>query len=69
MEQLNTIFQSLNKEVKYAITVSLLEIQSDKDKDLENKIEIAKYVFNVKLAQKEAISKEKEIADEKQKIM
>ncbi len=69
MEQLNTIFQSLNKEVKDADTVSLLEVKSDEDKDLENKIEIVKYVFNVKLAQKEAISKQKEIADEKQKIM
>lgn len=66
--QLNTIYQLLNETVKVK-EVTLLNKETSEDKDLLNKIEIVKYIFNKKVEKENAILQEKEISAKKQKIL
>lgn len=66
---LDSIYKSLNKEVKQSQEESLLETKSKADITLANKIEIIKHIVSVK--QQEVTNRllEKERKEKKQRIM
>lgn len=66
---LDSIYKSLNKEVKQSQEESLLETKSKADVTLANKIEIIKHIVSVK--QQEVTNRllEKERKEKKQRIM
>lgn len=69
LEGLDTIFKNLNKRVKQNKEESLLETKSAEDEQLDNQIEIVRYIVATK--QREAAHRlaEKEIREEKQRLM
>lgn len=69
LEGLDSIFKTLNKEVKVAEEESLLNTKSEADEILSNKIEIVKYIVSVKLAEREARHNESVKAEKRQKIL
>lgn len=69
VEELDKIFKTLNAEKKQSAEESLLATKSDEDVILETKIEIIKYIVDLKQKQKEAALKAKEDKEQKQKIM
>ena len=66
---LDSIFKTLNSQVKQAKEESLLSIKSEADTVLDLQIEIVKYIVSVKLAEKEAREKAASKREQKQKIM
>lgn len=66
---LDSIFKTLNAELKQAKEESLLDVRTTKDKELDMKIEIVKYIVQVKVAEAEVRSQAKEKREQKQKIM
>ena len=68
-ESLDKIFKNLNAQRKQTQEESLLASKTKEDEDLMLKIEIVKYIVEVKLAEKEARAKAKEVKEQKQKIM
>ena len=54
LEGLDAIYKTLNSELKKSSEESLLSMKTKSDEDLENKIEIVKYIVSVKLAEREA---------------
>ena len=69
VRDLDTIFKTLNSQMKQATEESLLETKSKEDKVIELKIEIVKYIVSVKIAEENARLKAKENREQKQKIM
>jgi len=69
VQDLDSIFKSLNAKSKQAKEESLLQTKSAEDKILETKIEIVKYIVSVKLDEAERAAKAKETKEQKQKIM
>lgn len=69
VSQLDEVYKALNSKLKQAQEESLLNTKTKEDKELDNKIEIVKYIVAVKLFEQEAHSKAKEQAEQKQKIM
>jgi hypothetical protein len=69
LENLDSIYKALNKQVKLSEEESLLSTKSDVDNELDIKIKIIKRIVAVKLAEREAAKKDAEIAAQKQKIM
>lgn len=69
VRQLDSIYKTLNAEVKKADEDSLLEVKTPIAEELDNKINIIKYVVSYKLAEVEKAQKAKEIAQKKQRIM
>lgn len=67
-KQLNSIYQLLDESIK-TTEVTLLNTKTDKEKDLQTKIEIVKYIFNKKVEEENTILRERAIANKKQKIM
>ena len=69
LQDLDSIFKTLNAQKKQANEESLLATKSKEDKELETKIDIIKHIVVTK--QQEALAKlqEKEIADKKQKLL
>lgn len=69
LQDLDSIFKTLNAQKKQANEESLLATKSKEDKELETKIDIIKHIVATK--QQEALAKlqEKEIADKKQKLL
>jgi len=67
--QLDSIFQTLNAELKKATEESLLKVKTPADKVVEVQIEIVKYIVAVKVAEQEAKSQAKAKKEEKQKLM
>lgn len=53
VDNLDSIFKSLNSEMKKTKEESLLSTKTREDEVLETKIEIVKYIVSVKLAEKE----------------
>lgn len=51
VEALDAIFKTLNRQKKTADEDSLLTTKSAEDAELENKIELVKYIVSVKLAE------------------
>lgn len=69
VEDLDTIFKTLNSQIKQVKEESLLSNRTKEDKILDTKIEIVKYIVSVKLAELELKSKEKENKAKKQRIL
>ena len=66
---LDTVFKTLNAEVKKTDEESLLQTKSAEDDILATKIEIVKYIFNEKLEEKKNQKEAAERQEKKQKIM
>lgn len=66
---LDSVFKTLNAQVKQSKEESLLSTKSKEDEVLENQIEIVKHIVSVKLAEKAAREDALEKKEKKQKIM
>lgn len=69
VRELDSIFKTLNAQVKKSQEESLLDTKSKEDEVLSVQIEIVKYIVEVKLAEAEAIKQSRELKEKKQKIM
>lgn len=69
VEDLDTIFKTLNSQVKQVKEESLLNNRTQEDKVLDVKIEIIKYIVSIKLEEAEIKLKERENKEKKQKIL
>ena len=69
LAQLDGIYKSLNAQKKTAEEDSLLGQHTKEDQTLQNKIEIVKGIFAEKQAEKEAVKRRIENAEEKRRIM
>lgn len=68
-EDLDTVFKTLNKQIKQTKEESLLATKTTEDTILDTKIAIVKYIFDVKVQEANARLIEKERKEQKQKIM
>jgi len=66
---LDSIFKTLNSQLKQVKEESLLEVKTQQDQDIDTKIQIVKYIFGVKLEAENARLKAKEKKEKKQKLM
>lgn len=69
VENLDSVFRTLNSELKKATEESLLNVKTKQDKELETKIEIVKYIVKVKQEEELLRLKAKERKEQKQKIL
>ena len=69
LRSLDTVFKTLNAEVKKTDEESLLQTKSVEDDILATKIKIVKYIFNEKLEEKKNQQEAAERKEKKQKIM
>ncbi len=69
LTNLDSIFKSLNAEVKKFEEESLLHTKSKEDVEISNKIEIVKYIVNVKLDEKKKRENDKKNAETRQKLL
>ena len=69
VKDLDSIFKTLNAQVKKSQEESLLATKTKEDETLAIQIEIVKHIVGVKLAEAEAAKKSKEVSVQKQKIM
>ena len=69
VKDLDSIFKTLNSQLKQTREESLLEVKSTEDQILDTKIEIVKYIFNVKQEEEQKRLKAKELKDKKQRLM
>ena len=69
VKSLDAIFKTLSSQLKESEEESLLDVKSKQDCELENKIEIIKYIVSVKLEEsiQRALAKEKK--EQKQKLL
>ena len=67
--QLDSIFKTLNAQVKQEKEESLLTTKSASEAELDNKIAIIRYVVATKQAEVEKAKKAKEVKAETQKIL
>ena len=69
VEHLDSIFKTLNSQLKKAKEDSLLEVKSKQDTEVETKIEIVKYIVDVKLEEEKVRLQSKSNKEKKQKIL
>lgn len=69
LTNLDSIYKTLNKQVKQSEEESLLSTKTSVDTELEVQIAIVKHIVSVKLAEKEAAEKASAKKEQKQKIM
>lgn len=69
LTNLDSIYKTLNKEIKQSEEESLLTTKTDVDTELEVQIAIVKYIVSVKLEEQEAREKAAAKKAQKQKIM
>src|SRR5574344_1149451 len=69
LTNLDSIYKTLNKQVKQSEEESLLSTKTIVDTELEVQIAIVKHIVSVKLAEKEAAEKASAKKSQKQKIM
>ena len=69
LTNLDSVFKTLNAEVKKSEEESLLNAKTKEDEELTKKIEIIKYIVNKKLAEKEARENEKKNKEKRQRIL
>ena len=69
LANLDSIYKTLNKQVKQSEEESLLNTKTSVDTELEVQIAIVKHIVSVKLAEKEATEKAIAKKAQKQKIM
>ena len=68
-ENLDEVFKVLNSQRKKVNEESLLSVSTEEDTELTMKIDIVKYIVDVKLQEREASMKAAEKKEKKQKIM
>lgn len=66
--KLDSIFKTLNSQLKQVKEESLLETKTKEDQELDIKIEIVKYIVKVKLDEEDMRLKAKEVKEQKQKL-
>lgn len=69
VRDLDSIFKTLNSQLKQVKEESLLETKTKQDQELDTQIEIVKYIFQVKLEEDNQRLKAKERKEQEQKIM
>lgn len=69
VRDLDSIFKSLNSQLKQTKEESLLDMKTKQDEELELKIEIVKYIVKVKQEEENARLLAKAKKEQKQKIM
>lgn len=69
VKDLDTIFKTLNAQVKKSQEESLLVTKTEEDEVLSTQIEIVKHIVSVKLAEAEKAKQSKAVKEQKQKIM
>lgn len=69
LPNLDSIYKTLNKQVKQSEEESLLNTKSNVDTEVEAQIAIVKHIVSVKLAEQEAREKARTKREQKQKIM
>lgn len=69
LTNLDSIYKTLNKQVKQSEEESLLNTKANVDTELEVQIAIVKHIVSVKLVEKEAAEKASAKKAQKQKIM
>lgn len=68
LEQLDEVYRNLMAEIKKASEESLLKTKTKSQTELESKVEIVKYIVEVKLKEKDDREKAKENKEKKQRI-
>lgn len=68
VKDLDSIFKTLNSELKQVKEESLLKTKTQKDTELDIKIEIVKYIVEVKLAEEQLKTDAKKKREQLQKI-
>ena len=69
LTNLDSIYKTLNKQVKQSEEESLLSTKTNADTELAVQIDIVKYIVSVKLAEQEAREKAAAKKEQRQKIM
>ena len=69
LTNLDSVFKTLNAEVKKSEEESLLNTKSKEDEEISNKIEIVKYIVGVKLDEKKKREDAKKNAEMRQKLL
>lgn len=69
VKELDSIFKILNSQLKQIKEESLLEIKTKEDKELDTKIQIVKYIVNIKLTEEQIRINAKNKREQKQKIL
>ena len=69
LQDLDSVFKLLNKEKKQSDEESLLQVKSEADQELENKIQIVKFIVQVKQAETAERLAAKDKKERNQKIM
>lgn len=69
VNDLDSIFKTLNSQVKKVKEESLLTTKTKEDETLSTMIDIVKYIVSDKLAEEHARLQAKEIKEKKQKVM
>lgn len=69
LTNLDSVFKTLNAEIKRSEEESLLNTKSTEDEEISNKIDIVKYIVSVKLAEKKAREDDKKNAEMRQRLL
>lgn len=69
LTNLDSVFKTLNAEAKKSEEESLLNTKSKEDEEISNKIDIVKYIVNVKLEEKKAREDARKNAEMKQRLL
>lgn len=69
LTNLDSVFKTLNAEAKKSEEESLLNTKSKEDEEISNKIEIVKYIVNVKLDEKKKREDAKKNAEMRQRLL
>lgn len=69
LTNLDSVFKTLNAEIKRSEEESLLNIKSTEDEEISNKIDIVKYIVSIKLAEKKAREDDKKNAEMRQRLL
>ena len=69
LTNLDSVFKILNAEAKKCAEESLLNTKSKEDEEISNKIEIVKYIVNVKLDEKKKREDAKKNSERRQRLL
>ena len=69
VKDLDSIFKTLNSQLKQTREESLLDVKTQQDQELDMKIEIVKHIVKIKLEEEAKRIKAKENKEKKQKLM
>ena len=69
LTNLDSVFKTLNAEAKKSEEESLLNTKSKKDEEISNKIDVVKYIVNVKLEEKRAREDARKNAEMRQRLL